>query len=235
MSIVNLSIDTKDFSMKQFRHLSLLLSLFIATGMLFPFTGFGKSFVMCAHSPHDISKSPISVYFLGFKIDLGEGPALLPDCDATPCDIIIGYVSEFTSRENNVKYLKRESENPYLWFSLQLSADREASTENFENPIVYKWTVTKRNPDKMSLRVPEKAIVILMDPSLVEDLQDTESISTQGSIQLPTIKIKQSVTKEQLNDALSIAAIIALDLDTIHRKDASGARPSALHLVNRNG
>lgn len=235
MSIVNLSIDIKDSPMKQFGHLSLLLSLFVVTGILFPFSGFGQSFVMCAHSPHDISKSPISVYFLGFKIDLGEGPALLPDCGSTPCDIIIGYVSEFTSRENNVKYLKREPQNPYLWFSLQLSASHETSTDDFDNPVVYKWTITKRNPDKMSLRVPEKAIVILMDPSLIEDIQDTESISTQGSIQLPTIKIKQSVTKEQLDEALSIAAIIALDLDAIHRKDASGQRPSALHLVNRNG
>ncbi len=166
----------------------------------------------------ELSLPGLKAYYKGFKIDLSKGLAILPEITRqTYFSFVITPEVDLccSEQDNSVKYLKRSKTAPILWFdaTLRLAVVQEGE-KKLEEPWYY-WDIQKRASEELPERLPEQAIIILIDPRIISTIQTTKQESV-GTIFLPSIVFSQELTVNELENALTFAAISSIDLDTVH-------------------
>ncbi|HAU30273.1 TPA: hypothetical protein DCW54_01425 [Candidatus Dependentiae bacterium] len=166
----------------------------------------------------ELSLPGLKAYYKGFKIDLCKGLAMLPEItQQSYFSFVITPEIELccAQRDNSVKYLKRAPNTPVTWFDVTLRL-KNSDELNKKNPEPhYVWEVERRSLDEIPERIPEQAIIVLIDPKLISTLQTTEQ-DAAGTIFLPSLVFAQDISATELETALTFAAISSIDLDTVH-------------------
>ncbi len=226
--------------MKRFTLTLLFINIFFTT----PFCSFIKSstlpYLLNLHNPNAISIDGLSAYYKGFEISLSEGRALLPECGTpTVFSLIITPSASFKMQGKTVTSLLRDPKQPCRWWDLTLiSKDQEVDEEDRrsatgeqsqaealaktdEDKIVtreYTWDIKSVAKDDMPERLPEHAIVVLIDPQFIETITEIQS---ENSINLPTIVFKtiDESSKEAFEEAILFATMSRPDLRAINCRE----------------
>jgi hypothetical protein len=125
--------------------------------------------------------------------------------------LITKHVSFNTFDANTIPYLHTQDDYKYYALSLvkKNSAARFGHKSKNHDPS-YEWDIVEHALPADG-RIPDSCIIILMDPTIVADLD-------QGNaIELPTVMIKTNVGGEaKLHKNAELIMIDALDSDTLH-------------------
>lgn len=161
----------------------------------------------------------LPAYYKGYKIDLREGRAELPECgESQTFSVIFTENVDFCSKGNTVRCLKRAAGQPYSWYDLTLAFQTEKHDD--EDKRVYTWTVEKRKAHEVSDRIPEHALVVLTNPAFIENLKSEKAIPGTLDVVLPTFVFKENIDPEKFHDTVTNVLIgPALDLDAFHSKN----------------
>lgn len=170
----------------------------------------------------ELSLPGLKAYYKGTKIDLSKGCGKVPEPE--PGESVKKYFSliitpdielSCSRQDNSVKYLKRVPSSPILWFDATLSLTiTDEQGKKLTDPY-YSWTIEERSTDELPDRLPEQALIILIEPKLITRIQATKQ-SCEEPLLLPSIVFDDSVSTETLQNALTYAAISSIDLDTVH-------------------
>ncbi len=160
----------------------------------------------------------LKAYYKGFKIDLSKGIAMLPEIThQTYFSFVVTPEIELccSQQDNSVKYLKRAPSAPVSWFDATLRLDLSGEQDKSKIEPHYYWEIEKRTTDQIPERIPEQAIIVLIDPRHITTIQTTEQ-GADGTIFLPSLVFAQDASATDLETALTFAAISSIDLDTVH-------------------
>ena len=109
---------------------------------------------------------------------------------------------------NTPTFLKLKPRMPYKFYSFQL-----VSAQN-HGKLTYHWQIEEKQVDDPSLKIPDDAIVICLNPEWI-------SIKSSTTCELPSISISPRSLElcgfeQGLHDALAKIRLIALDSDRMH-------------------
>lgn len=124
-----------------------------------------------------------------------------------------------TSESNNVDCLSILDESSYICYKMQ--AKREL---DFDQHQILTWEILPHQ--LLNGQIPHNSLIFLFDPELIAGLK-IQSWKPENIFRIiPTLVIHPNVTIEQLNRAMIIARLAALDIDAIHSKTASISNPA---------
>lgn len=124
-----------------------------------------------------------------------------------------------TAESNNVDCLCVLDESSYICYKMQ--AKRELDEDEQQ---ILTWEIL---PHQLSNgEIPHNSLIFLFDPELVAGLK-VQSWKPENIFRIiPTLLIHPNTTVEQLQRAMVIARLAALDIDAIHSKTNNIANPA---------
>jgi hypothetical protein len=133
--------------------------------------------------------------------------------------LIIVKDTHLIMESNRKKYFKLKPNAPFLWYDLDLFFD-DPLDSFIKNPH-YHWHINPRKPEDVSLRIPEDALIILLDPHFIEELyippySHVTNKCNALTIYLPYIKIKEHITTQEFEKAL-IQHLLDFEIKTFHK------------------
>lgn len=127
--------------------------------------------------------------------------------------IITNSLSCYSKESNNVECLCVADESSYLCYQLQ--GQRELDEQGNQ---ILNWQSSSYYLPKG--QIPENSVIFLFDPNLISGLK-IQSWKPENVFRIiPTIVINPTSTIEQIQRALIVARLAALDIDAIHRKQS---------------
>lgn len=119
-----------------------------------------------------------------------------------------------TKESNNVQCLCVTDESSYICYKMQ--AKREIDDEQHH---VLTWEITTHNLHNS--QIPQNSLIFLFDPALIAGLK-VQSWKPENIFRIiPTLVINPTATIDQIQRAIIIARLAALDIDAIHGKTDS--------------
>lgn len=116
-----------------------------------------------------------------------------------------------TKESNNVDCLCVADTSSYICYKLQ--AKRELDEDEHQ---LLSWDISQHNLDNGQL--PQNSLIFLFEPTLVAGLK-VQSWKPENVFRIiPTLMIHPSSTMQQIQRAMIIARLAALDVDAIHAK-----------------
>ncbi|KKR97250.1 MAG: hypothetical protein UU47_C0001G0023 [candidate division TM6 bacterium GW2011_GWE2_41_16] len=183
-----------------------------------------RCFVLSVHTPISSNSKGLYACYKGRIIALNSVDCILPEQDKS---LAFSYVVTedvgIVAQKNTIRYLKRDESLPCNWYDITLKID-----DSRDEPT-YSWTVDKRAKNNMPLQLPETAILILADPSIIEKVEPTraEPINKTGTannvVSLPTIFIKENVDAEKQSARASLALINLRTISSRKHEDTTCA------------
>jgi hypothetical protein len=144
-------------------------------------------------------------YYKGYKVEFDKDYCIIPEDEVyTYFPIIITQEVNHELSGNNIRYLARIPEKPCRLFHVSFK-DKQ-------------WSVEEEDTKKLPIKIPENALVLLLNPDHVDALQEVKTAenTSENVLNLPSIHIKPTVTEQELN-ATSIYTLLAgLDSNAIH-------------------
>ncbi len=133
--------------------------------------------------------------------------------------LITNGLSCCTSESNNVDCLCVQDNSSYICYKMQ--AKREL---NDDDQQILTWEIL---PHELSNgQIPHNSLIFLFDPALIAGLK-IQSWKPENIFRIiPTLIIHPNVTIEQLQRAMIIARLVALDIDAIHSKTQTINNPA---------
>ena len=124
-----------------------------------------------------------------------------------------------TAQSNNVDCLCVQDESSYICYKMQ--AKRELDRDEQQ---ILTWEIL---PHQLSNgQIPQNSLIFLFDPELIAGLK-VQSWKPENIFRIiPTLVIHPHTTVEQLQRAMVIARLAALDIDAIHSKTNSITNPA---------
>lgn len=176
------------------------------------------AYTLCIQLPNTIKKTPVFCgYYKGEPLEFEQNFCIIHEA------FLSNHFSLFiTSPENspqpksdgnNVKYLERIKSKPYKLYNFNRT----------ENDDTYSWHVEEEK-DLMPLRIPDDAIILLINPEYIESITENNELSQEKTvgltklITLPKVVLKHTLQQEELAKASDTALLASLDLRAIHRK-----------------
>ena len=104
-----------------------------------------------------------------------------------------------------------------------MQAKREYSKQDSQLELLT-WTITEHHlPDNI---IPNNSLIFLFDPNLIAGLK-VQSWKPENLFRIiPTLVIHPTATEAQIQRAMVIARLAALDIDAIHAKITNNANPT---------
>jgi hypothetical protein len=128
--------------------------------------------------------------------------------------IITNELTCCTKESNNVQCLCVTDESSYICYKMQ--AKREIDDEQHH---LLTWEITTHS--LQNSQIPHNSLIFLFDPALVAGLK-VQSWKPENIFRIiPTLVIHPTATIEQIQRAIIIARLAALDVDAIHAKTDS--------------
>jgi hypothetical protein len=116
-----------------------------------------------------------------------------------------------TSESNNVSCLSVVDQSSYLCYKLQ--AKREIDEDEHQ---LLTWDIEPHN--LQGGKIPASSLIFLFEPTLIAGFK-VQSWKPENMFRIiPTLLIQPSATVQQIQRAMIIARLAALDIDAIHRK-----------------
>jgi len=183
------------------------------------------SYIFRIKHPDSIKKQPnLRAYYKGYKYDIGNMGIISHQSDANSLFLVITDQVKHKCENDKIQYLERIENNPCRAFFLR---PKPLSTK----PGNYEWDIIEEDLKNIPLRLPEDALVILLNAALVETLKDNPnefleefkknlvydpSKAKRTITYLPELIIKKDVTQSQIDLAAAHAFLCGIDLDAIH-------------------
>ncbi|MCX5923305.1 MAG: hypothetical protein NTU89_01930 [Candidatus Dependentiae bacterium] len=125
--------------------------------------------------------------------------------------IITHSMTCITEESNTIEHLKLTKDNSYICYKLQ--AQREMQDDDHQ---ILTWKIEEH---ALTQRViPQNSLIFLFDPSLIAGLK-IQSWKPECVFRIvPTIIAVPTATQKELDRAITIARLAALDIDAIHAK-----------------
>lgn len=183
----------------------------------------------------NIKKMPlIRGYYKGTPLEFENDFCIIPE-DKDYCNFTIFITKpedapQPKSDRNNIKYLKRMSDNCRLFY-----ISRCISCDNSDEKL---WKVKEEKIANLPGRIPDDAIILLMDPEHISQLKEEvesksiEKIGRNNLVNLPKIIIKSDISQEILEEVANIAALAAIDLRATHRAEKKEIRKSGSVIIS---
>lgn len=168
--------------------------------------------------PLSITETPgLAGSYKGHPLDLKEHWCLLPENNEVfTFSLIITPEVSFKAQGNNVRYLKLIEHVPCLWYDLTLYYETEPSTGR----MLPRWEIRQRTSSEMPSRIPDKAIVIYMNPQLVEGVvapEVDENNENNHVVTIPMVVFKKNITADDFAEAGVYPLLASLDIKPILR------------------
>ncbi|MGC2310290.1 MAG: hypothetical protein WA432_01555 [Candidatus Babeliaceae bacterium] len=139
--------------------------------------------------------------------------------------VVITQEIEIVIKKNQKKYFKLKKDAHFLWYDLDLVVDDPV--DPFITHAQYHWHINPRLPQEVAARIPDNALIILLDPDFIEELHNPElelhkknQLIEQNSraftLYFPLIKIKKDITPQQFKQSLMKHAC-ELEMKTLHK------------------
>ena len=183
-----------------------------------------RCFVLSVHTPITSNSKGLHACYKGRIISLNSVDCILPEQDKSLAfSYVITEDIDIVAQKNTVRYLKRETSLPCKWFDITLTID-----DSSDEPT-YTWTVDERDKKNMPEQLPDTAILILADPSIIEKVEPRHSEPTvkAGSqnnvVPLPTIFIKENVDTSKQSARASLALINLRTISSRRNEDTTCA------------
>ena len=133
--------------------------------------------------------------------------------------LITNGLSCCTSESNNVDCLCVQDNSSYICYKMQGKRDFDGDDQQ-----ILTWEIL---PHELSNgQIPHNSLIFLFDPTLIAGLK-IQSWKPENIFRIiPTLVIHPNVTIEQLQRAMIIARLVALDIDAIHSKTQTINNPA---------
>jgi len=183
------------------------------------------SYIFRVKYPQTIKKQPnLRAYYKGYRYDIGNMGIISHQSEANTLFIVITDQIKHKSENERIQYLERVENNPCRAFFLSTKApDANSST--------LQWDIQEENVQNIPLRLPEDALVILLNSNLVEILKENPNKFIEDFkknleynpndkkrtiVYLPELIIKENSTQAQIDSAAEYASLCGIDLDAMH-------------------
>ncbi len=135
--------------------------------------------------------------------------------------IITHAITCITEESNTIEHLKLAQQHPYVCYKLQ--AQREGHNDQHQ---LLTWKIEEHElTDRI---IPQNSLVFLFDPRLIAGLK-VQSWKPECVFRIiPTIIASPTATEKELNRAMTIARLAALDIDAIHAKTTKSSPTQAV-------
>jgi|GEM_PF-4834869 len=189
------------------------------------------SYIVRIQTPASIKSNQIKTYYKGTLLSFDDSWCILPEDQKcfTFSLIITPAEVQPVCEGNTTRYLKRHPTTVCAWYDLTLNLDPHHKTG-------YTWTIEKKDPKEMPLRLPERSILVYTSPEYVDTVQHLETEKPAGFssetmvINFPTIIFSKTIDKELFEETAVTALLASLDLDTIHARVKTSSKKDQ-HLV----
>ena len=169
-------------------------------------------------------------FYKGKPIDFEKNWAVwFEDEEQFTFSLIITPEVAFKTIGNNVRCVQRIKNQPFRWYDLTLSKNKNASSV---------WTIKQLDKKEAPLKIPDHTIILLLQPDCVEKLvkpvgciNQTTSVDMACVVALPTVVLRANVTEEELQEACIQAQIASLELRAIHQKPSAHVRKEQLAII----
>ncbi|MGE0206458.1 MAG: hypothetical protein AB7R69_01265 [Candidatus Babeliales bacterium] len=117
-----------------------------------------------------------------------------------------------------VESLSTSPDHPYRFFKLTRTIlDDGTST----------WSIEEVISKQKSIKIPDNTIITFINPNVVEKIQPMPWHKESNILQLPIIKLKESITKAMLYDLADKMKLSLLDFKFLHKKANLASIPYA--------
>lgn len=137
--------------------------------------------------------------------------------------IVTNGLTCLAEHSNLVECLQIPQDHHYICYKMQ--ANREYSSQELQDELLT-WTITEH---RLSHNViPNNSLIFLFDPNLIAGLK-VQSWKPENVFRIiPTLLITPDATTQQLNRAMIVARLAALDIDSIHAKKRTHTSTNAI-------
>lgn len=183
------------------------------------------SYIFRIKYPDSIKTQPsLRAYYKGYKYDIGHMGIISHQSEANTLFIVITDQIKHKCENERIQYLERIENNPCRAFFLssKTAQDNSDSTQ---------WQIVEENIQNIPLRLPEDALVILLNSNMIETLKENPNKlvedfkknleykpndSKRTIIYLPELIIKDGINQSQIDLAAAHASLCGIDLDAMH-------------------
>jgi len=195
--------------------------------------------------PGIVRPPQLTAYYKGFKIPIVDGSFHVPDRHGSESEIDVlctlgPIVTRVHEETNTISHLCLGDKAPYKYFKVRKNMRyygwhpvyAHMGRHNDEQP----WFIETAQLPKGRCVIPECALLILIDPGMVDRLEN-EPWQTQGNTcRMPRIVLKKNLSSKAIQRMAQHSLLACLDLDPFHRPlgkitQAAGQRPGFTELV----
>ncbi|MFA6066689.1 MAG: hypothetical protein WC707_05915 [Candidatus Babeliaceae bacterium] len=168
---------------------------------------------------HLLGASGPWISYKGNPLSLDAHWCVIPERqEIVTCSVIISQNIKYKSEGNNVQYLYRDENDPCAWYDLTLQTHIASPRKKESFPL---WRIEERLLTEVPVRIPENAIIVLINPRFVDHLEEHKEKNEhkKTTVRLPDIVIKQDVPLKDWNNAIHYSNLAFIDLKAILNKE----------------
>lgn len=195
------------------------------TILYFPIFSQDICYMLKTDAPPHCELTGLKAYYQGITFDLSQGWAILPEKERALTFSIVFINNIDLEGTTADPHLKIPDNTPFSWYDLTLTfhASSSAHTTTDISPDTHKetynWTIEKRDPEEVPTRLPYHALVVWIDPDMIDTLKLEPGITDSTLVYLPTIAFKQDIDPDIFEKKLTIALAASLTPDAFHQKE----------------
>lgn len=181
------------------------------------------SYILRVRYPNTITKQPnLRAYYKGYKYEIGNMGIITDQAEANTLFIVITDQIKHKCENERIQYLERIANNPCRAFFLSSKTTNSDTSQ---------WQIAEENIQNVPLRLPEDAMVILLDANMIETLKESPNKfiedfkknheynpndSKRTIVYLPELIIKENINQSQIDLASAYASLCCIDLEALH-------------------
>lgn len=185
-------------------------------------------YILRIHFPTHIKKIPsIYGYYKGQQLTFENDMTLFFDPQQrTHFTLVITPEVAHQATDNHIKYLRRKPDVECSVYSLDREYDPEAGTTKG-------WKIQQEDLKSLPERLPDDALILLLDPSLITSISYSKAHDTKtGIINLPSIFIKTALSQEELDSAALHGILASLDINAFHKRIETATKEAGSVIIS---
>ncbi len=163
------------------------------------------TYILSLNLPEKIKNAPtINASYKGYRLAFENKLCYITEAkQSNNFVLVITPEVEPKIEGKSVKYLERSKDKPCRLFYI--------SNFNFNDLGNLDWTVEEEKPENLPIKLPEDAIIILMNPNYIEKIQPINSTNKNNNLKhLAEIIIKKDVSQDELDHESIYSALASM-------------------------
>ncbi len=170
--------------------------------------------------PFDIQDATsLCIYYNGNCIPVTDAAYIFKERVQSTINILVHdpehIPTPIATEDNNVVAFRLNQHTSYRFYELKKIAGRQKELLPTFTWQIKEKRISKDNPKSTSMPIPNNTLMIPLEPSYVERLENSSWKSTSNLIKLPTIVIKECDVKK-LNNQLIKSCLACVNLKPFH-------------------